>query len=78
MTTTQAMLGIPENLQHMPLQQELAQVAAFNHSEGSFFGSAWNLDYMRMYERLKRDAFFRSCSQHWLDAMLDVELGVER
>jgi hypothetical protein len=32
--------------------------------------------YYEYQAQLRREAFYRSCSQHWLDAMLDIELGL--
>ena len=57
---------------------------ALNSQQQGYYNALGQLPYERnllapYYEyqaQLQREAFYRSCSTGWLDAMLDVELGL--
>lgn len=37
--------------------------------------SAYTPEYAAYLEKLEREKFYRSASQNWLNAMLDIEIG---
>ncbi len=68
----------PEGATFRKLQDFLALYPASISAEQSALAEAWAPVFETLVNaclRLEREKFFRSCSQNWLNAMLDVELG---
>ena len=54
---------------YMPSAEEMARVAAFQ-------AQACDLGYQRQVDEMRRRTHMAGWSQHYLDALLDVELGL--